>query len=307
MGGYTAAAGLANWDRFRAVTLAVRGDARGGEPAGEPATALVDPVADPFESVAGVHERLSVLETRLRRRGDRRAVFATVYARMTRAVRDRIDRGGFADPDWMRDYTVTFANYYRRAFLDFERGDVDAVPEPWRVAFRAAVRERSLVVQDALLGVNAHVNYDLAFALHDVGIDPGRDRKRRDHRAVNDVLARLVDAQQAALAELYDPDLADLDASLGRLDEAFALFSLTEGREWAWRVAVVVSDAGRALVERYARWLLRTTATGGALFVLAPTVDPSLVHDLARAERERIDPDEALARTRRRMDAVGTA
>jgi hypothetical protein len=306
MGGYAAAAGLAKWDRVRAVALAVRRDAREVDPDREPAPALVEPVADPFESVDAVHDRLTTLEARLRRRNDRRAVFATVYARMTGAVRDRVDRGRFVDPDWMRAYTVTFANYYRRAFLDFERGHVGTVPEPWRIAFGTAARGRSLVVQDALLGVNAHVNYDLALALDDVGIDPRRERKRRDHRAVNDVLARLVDAQQAALAELYDPGIGTLDASLGRLDETFALFSLTEGREWAWRVAAVLADGGWTAVDRYARWLLRTTATGGALFVLAPTVDTEVVHALARAERDRVDLDATLEHTRRRMDAVET-
>ena len=41
---------------------------------------------------------------------------------MTGAVREAIESGQFADAEWMREYTVTFAEYYRRAFLAFERG-----------------------------------------------------------------------------------------------------------------------------------------------------------------------------------------
>lgn len=35
--------------------------------------------------------------------------------------------------------------------------------------------------------------------------------------------------------------------------------------------------------------MLRTTATGGAAFVLSPTVDPALLRSLERVEREGLD------------------
>jgi hypothetical protein len=260
----------------------------------DPDPALVEPVARPFESVDDTLGRLETLESRLRERGDRRAVFLTVYTRMTRSIRANIDRGTFADPAWMRRYTVAFADYYRRAFLAFERGRLGAVPAPWRVAFDTSVRGEGLVVQDAFLGINAHINYDLALTLLDVGVDPDRPAKRADHRAVDGVLRRLVDAQQDALVDLYAPGVADVDSKLGRFDEAFALLGMTEGREQAWRVACVVTDAGLPPVRSYARWVLRSTATGGAAFVLSPTVDPGLVRKLRRVERRGIDVEEAL-------------
>jgi hypothetical protein len=209
---------------------------------------------------------------------------------MTDRIRARIEAGGFADPDWMRAYTVTFANYYRRAFLAFERGDLGAVPDPWRIAFGTAIRGDALVMQDAFLGINAHINYDLALTLRDVGIDPERERKLADHRAVNEVLARLVDAQQRALAEIYAAGVADVDAALGRLDEELSLSGLREGREQAWRVAVVRTDVGLPPVASLARWVLRATATGGAAFVLGPPLDPTVMAGLRRFEREGIDP-----------------
>lgn len=51
--------------------------------------------------------------------------------------------------------------------------------------------------------MNAHINYDLGLTIDDVGIDPNRSQKYADHQRIDDILTRLVDAQQRALAELY--------------------------------------------------------------------------------------------------------
>jgi hypothetical protein len=303
MAGYAQTLRLLDGRRVRAILLAARRELAGIGRDHETDPALVDAAEGSFDSLAGVTERLRDLEARLRRAGDRRAVFLTIYTRMTASVRAAIADGRFAEPEWMRRYTVTFAEYYRRAFLAFERGDLAAVPDPWRVAFGTAVDGSTLVTQDAFLGINAHINYDLALALRDVGIDPDRDARRADHRRINDILARLVDAQQEALAEIYAPGLSSVDASLGRFDEALSLFSLTEGRAQAWRVAVVLTDVGLALVRRYARWVLRATATGGAYFVHSPPVDADLLAALRRVEREQVTLEDALGLIDARMDA----
>ena len=298
------ALGLVDGPGLRAMLLAFRYDPGPVRREADPDPALVDLAGSPFESVDDALERLTALEGVLRERADRRAVFLTVYSRMTRAIRARVDAGRFGDSEWMRRYTVGFADYYRRAFLAFERGRLEAVPAPWRVAFDTAVGGHGLVVQDAFLGINAHINYDLALTLLDVGIDPSRTEKLADHRAVNDVLRRLVDAQQDALAEFYAPGVADLDATLGRLDEAFSLLGMTEGREKAWRVACVTSDVALPPVRSYAKWALRTTATGAAAFVLSPTVAPLLLEKLRRVERDGVGVDAAIDLLEERLDEV---
>jgi hypothetical protein len=301
---YTAAPRLVDTATVRAAWLALRGDVETFEPPASPTPALVAPVADSFDSVTAAVEGLSELETRLRAREDRRAVFLTIYERMTRAVRDGIEGGRFADADWMRDYTTTFANYYRRAFLAFERGRLGAVPDPWRVAFGTASRGDRLVVQDAFLGVNAHINYDLGLALRDVGIDPDREQKYADHRAIDEILGQLVDAQQTALAELYAPDIDDIDSALGRLDETLTLHSLTAGRQRAWWTAVVLTDAPWSPVRGLARSVLRTTATGAAFLVRGPDLDPGIVRQLRIAERDRLDLETVLGRVGTAMNAT---
>ncbi len=303
MAWYADAARLVDADALRAMFRALRGDPERFEPPDEPDPSLLEPVEGTFESPEGASDRLSRLETRLRERGDRRAVFLTIYVRMTRAVQEGIERGRFADAAWMRRYLVAFADCYRRAFLAFERGTLGGVPDPWRIAFGTAVRGDALVVQDAFLGVNAHINYDLALALRDVGIDPDREQKYADHREIDDILARLVDVQQEALAEIYASGVDDIDAALGRFDEAFTLRSMTEGREQAWRVAVVLTDAGVAPIPSVARWVLRATATGGAFFVLGADLESSQA--LREVETEGLDPETILRRLHERMDETG--
>ncbi|MFC7228432.1 DUF5995 family protein [Salinirubellus salinus] len=251
--------------------------AGGGDPA------LLDLVTEPFDGVADTRERLLALERALREREDGRAAFLTVYARVTSAVEAGVDDGRFADPHWVARYLVAFADHYRRAFDAFERGDLRRVPDPWQLAFDRACSPDTLVLQDVLLGVNAHVNYDLALALHDVGIDPERPRKRADHRAINETLASLVDEEQELLAARYAPGIADIDASLGRLDEALSMFTLRQGRRHAWRGAVALSLGRR--VERPVKWTLNAVSLGTASAVLAPTWDERVAARLRAAER----------------------
>jgi hypothetical protein len=286
------------------VALGLRGPPTDTVPRSrEPDPSLLALVDRPFETVDDVHDRLRALEGRLRDAGDRRAVFPTIYTRMTDAVVRAVADGAFDDAAWMRRYTVTFADYYRRAFRAFERGADDEVPPPWRVAFETAVAGEALVVQDAFLGINAHITYDLALALRDVGVDPDRERKRADHDRIDGVLTALIDAQQAALVEFYAPGLVTVDAGFGRFDEALSLFSMTDGRAWAWRVAVALTDATWSPVRRGVRWLHRTAATGCARFVRSPPIDPPVLAALHRVERDRDSPTAALEALAGRLDA----
>lgn len=289
---------------LRAIYLGIRHDERADEREREADAALVDLVGEPYATPGDAHDRLTRLEAALRDREDRRAVFLTIYSRMTRDVNEHIERGTFENPEWMGEYVVAFANYYRRAFLDFERGRRDAVPAPWRIAFETAVAGDALVAQDAFLGINAHINYDLALAVRDVGIASARQSKYADHRAINDVLSQLVDEQQRALAGLYAPGVEDVDAIFGPIDESLSLFSMAEAREQAWRVAVVLSDFDLGIVRSYARAILRLTAVGGAAFVLSPSVDPDAMAALRQVERREFDLGDALTEIETHLDAL---
>jgi hypothetical protein len=112
--------------------------------------------------------------------------FALLYLRTTEAMRDANTAGEFSDPVfWDTVVIPTFANYYLDAYAAWKRGDTQDVDVAWRIAFRTEP-ERLNCTQMIWLGINAHVNNDLAFMIEQVG--PGYTYA--DHKHVDDVLVR---------------------------------------------------------------------------------------------------------------------
>lgn len=214
---------------------------------------LIPLLEAPYQTIDDVVASLAGVERLLLERRDRRAVFASAYLAITLAVRDGADRGAFGDNDWVRRYDVAFANLYRAALLDFERGRFERVPRSWRFSFETSLSGDSLVLQDLLLGINAHINHDLALALVEVSVDP-RDRRHADHTKVNEILGAATDALQDRIARAYAPALRVLDQVAGRLDEELAGFSVGHAREASWVSALSLAnaqgEAERAAVRR---------------------------------------------------------
>lgn len=129
--------------------------------------------------VASMQQRLDDLPSRLAHQ----RVFLSTYLRTTQAVGDAVADGTFEDPAWVEQWDAVFADLYLHA-LDAELvGGV--VPRPWRLAFGASAELPPL--RHVLLGINAHVNYDLPQALLSVISDADfaqpsvMGRRRRDH------------------------------------------------------------------------------------------------------------------------------
>lgn len=219
------------------------------------------------EIVAGFH----ALEQALYDRKDRRAVFATAYLTMTLEIEKRVGELSYNDPGWVAAYAIAFANLYRVALACYERGDRALVPEPWQISFDTANQKSNLIFQDLLLGMNAHINHDLALALEEVGLDPGREERREDHFAVNEAIRQATDAVKARLRDRYVPLYGLLDRLLGRFDEHVAGFSIEKARQNAWKSAVSLagaeSEEEHALVQRS----ISDNATVFARLILLPT------------------------------------
>lgn len=155
--------------------------------------------------------------------GDRRAVFAAAYGRMTEAMLAAISRDEFEDPVWVDRLLERFADYY---FDAVDAWDQKAeCPLVWCDAFAACKHEDLHTLQVLFLGINAHINHDLVYALTDVLDDWDRlDATRRlerevDHRNVNLVIARTVDIVQDEVIDPLSPALGLLDDVLAGLDE----------------------------------------------------------------------------------------
>jgi hypothetical protein len=226
----------------------------------------------PYSTLDHVVDGLAGLEEAALARRDRRAVFLTVYGEMSRAMQRLIDDGWFHDREWVARYTVAFANFYREAYDGYDRGT--PVAKAWRVAFDTAKRGAALVSQDLLLGINAHINHDLALALHGVSIDPDREARLADHMAVNEVLRSLTEVVSTRISDLYAPGLAGVDACAGALDEEASNFSLALARENAWEAAVALANARSELERSTIRRLLDVRASAIAKLILVPNLNP---------------------------------
>ena len=237
-----------------------------------------------YSTLDDVVDGLAARERQFRAAGDRRAVFLTLYGVVSAEMRERVRRGAFADSAWVHRYAVAFANLYREALEHDEAGRAADVPKAWRLCFDAARAGRGLVLQDLLLGVNAHVNNDLPLALSAVSIDPDRTARYGDHTAVNAVLADITERATQQIASLYAPGVALLDDCAGEVDELIGLFSLQVARESAWEGAVSLANARGPLERRLISTLIGSRAAVMARLLLAPTAHPAVLQACRRVE-----------------------
>lgn len=200
----------------------------------------------------------------LRAVGDDRRIFLAVYATMTRAVHDGTRTGRFMDPAWTAALTARFAGLYFEAAGAWESGGA-ACPRPWCAAFAAAGQPRVSVIEHALLGINAHIVYDLPFAvaatMREAGdVVDGRlhgdtlVRRRHDYEVVNHILAETIASAQTVLSRESRVS-ALLDTLALRLDEyaaeALLRVSRTQGWHNALAIAVARDDAEEEAVRQH--------------------------------------------------------
>ena len=155
--------------------------------------------------------------------------FPALYYRVTRQVAASIDKTAFTDGERMNVLATDFAQRYTRAWRN-----VIARPRCWEASWAVVGDDRLLIVQHLLLGINAHVNYDLPQATAEAGRRAGDlSSIRGDFEAINEVLV--------ATSGLV---LRDLDHVARWTNEVAAIgggrafnFSLRVARNRAWNAA----------------------------------------------------------------------
>jgi hypothetical protein len=170
-----------------------------------------------------------------------RRIFLDTYRRTTLAVGAEVDAGGFEDPHWVAEWDVAFAQLYIDA-LDADLSGA-RVPRPWRLAFDAPPGLPAL--RHVLLGINAHVNYDLPQALlavisdSDFGDPVLLARRLRDHERIDGVLAGRVAAEDDEL----DAGKTLLDRMLTPLNRLSSKRFLREARHKVWHNTMELQHA----------------------------------------------------------------
>jgi hypothetical protein len=184
------------------------------------------------ELIARMDALLAVLEAD----GDPARYFLGTYLRTTRAVQTALGSGLFEDPAWVAEWDVDFAGLYMDA-LEAHRRDPAAAPAPWREAFgaRPALRPEGHV----LLGINAHINFDLPQSLvrmitdAQFGDPAVLARRERDHERIDGVLASRVAAEDVELQRAGDRR-TPMDRLLTAPNHIASRVFLREARRKVW-------------------------------------------------------------------------
>ena len=195
--------------------------------------------------------RMDALLQPMRVAGDERQHFLATYMRTTLAVKAEIEQGRFVDDAWTERWDIAFADLYLDALEAWNaRG---TAPGPWQIAFEGAnATPRVPPIRHLLLGMNAHINYDLPQALIQVITDQEFDdpllvaRRGRDHEHIDEILASRVAAEDGELKRVEQPgDRTLLDHLLTPFNRAGSKRFLKEAREKVWRNAQALSQARR--------------------------------------------------------------
>jgi len=203
-----------------------------------------------------VPQRMTALIDQWDAAHDRRAIFLGCYRLMTNNMLAAIDAGRFHDGVWVSHLLERFANYYFAALDRFEQ-DEPNTPSVWKLAFDATRDEEVMTLQHLLLGVNAHINFDLIFSIYDLlqtewaeATPEQRAQRHADHEMVNRIIGETTDAVQDQVVERFSPWVEVFDKMLGPVDEWLTSHLISQWREDVWdnalRYLELNDDAARA-------------------------------------------------------------
>jgi hypothetical protein len=160
--------------------------------------------------------------------------FAALYHHVTVTVKEGIANQYYSDGKRMEQLDVNFANRYLEAYTQFQQKQ--PCTQSWPYAFETTKKIWPTVLQNLLLGINAHINLDLGIAA--VQTNPGKDidALKEDFYKINAVLASLVSDVEKSMAEIW-PTLTLILKRVGKMDSFLIDFSMQQARDGAWKFA----------------------------------------------------------------------
>jgi hypothetical protein len=245
----------------------------------------------PARTIDEVIAQLDEVIARSRRERSRLGYFALLYRNVTVKVKEGIQAGAFEDGARMERLDVIFANRYLDAYDRYRRGE--ATSKCWLASFRAADNWFPIVLQHLLLGMNAHINLDLAVAAAETSPGDQIGALGQDFNRINDILGAMIGDVQDRLARVsYYMTFADRFG--GRTDEAVMNFSINRAREASWRMAVRLArmtpaerareieeiDARVALLARVIQYPGIGLRTANIFVRLSEGRDPARIYDI---------------------------
>jgi hypothetical protein len=217
-------------------------------------TGVVDPRPTTVPEVIDTLTRVKAAAILLDPRGDNDgiAAFTTLYKQITQSVLDNWNRGVFEAGDFIIDLDINFACRYLDAIEAMTSGG--DVPKCWEALFSVRSTEKIEALNYAAAGVNAHVNFDLTFALlttwekHPSPAE--RDAQHRDYNRINDIFYANMDSLRAQFHSLFTK--IDDGGWLDKIGNAFGDLLVRQTRDIAWDLAMHLwAQKGREDWEAY--------------------------------------------------------
>jgi uncharacterized protein DUF5995 len=186
----------------------------------------------PVVSVADAIARMEEISAALPA-ADGLACFNRMYLDVTKQVDASLTQGFFADPAFMTQLDVTFANLY------FAAADTVSDPSGVPLAWRPLVERRSAAgiepIQFALAGMNAHINHDLPLAVVSTCAALGTAPDAGPHFADYQKVDTLLDAAEQAIRESFETGLSlDVDRHLAAVADLIGNWTINSARDLAW-------------------------------------------------------------------------
>jgi hypothetical protein len=194
-------------------------------------------------TISAVAEALDTIAQQSAIANNRIGYFAALYKRMTLSVAGGITAGAFEDGPRMEQLVIGFAERYLQAHESFLHGR--PVPKSWDCALSAADNRQLIVLQHLLLGINTHVNLDLAIAAASLHPGAAIHSLEKDFNHINVLIAALVDDVQKCLEEVWFP-MRFFRNVINRQGTAVLNFSMAAARKTAWANAVLLAGTDSA-------------------------------------------------------------
>ena len=207
----------------------------------------------PVTSVAGAIARMEAIGAALPA-ADGLACFNRMYLDVTSQVYSELTQGFYADPAFMTQLDVEFANLYFAAADT--AGNPAAVPLAWRPLAERRAEAGIEPIQFALAGMNAHINHDLPLAVVSTCTALATSPEAGQHYADYQKVDQLLDVAEQSIRQSFESaaDRLAVDRHLTAVATLTCNWTMNSARDMAWNNSLLL-------------WALRDVSVPHGLFL----------------------------------------
>lgn len=193
----------------------------------------------PIEKIADVISSLEEIVQHCKDTQNRAGYFASLYKRMTMSVAEGILNGSFQDSSRMEKLDLVFAQRYLDALYAYQHKI--HCSSSWQYAFDNCADTSLTVIQHLLIGINTHINLDLAIAAAQVAPGDSIFALEEDFNRINNVISALMNDVQECLCQVWLP-MRLLTSIANNRQDAVLNFSIGIARKTAWANALLLAN-----------------------------------------------------------------